>query len=146
MSLILTPHVTAGVAYPAGAVVGGLMAFSHASDASLNMILESMAVSIASAQSSVLKAYLFSGNPVHSTFTDALAPVLNAADAPLLLGAYTFPLGDSGLGAHTIYNFDGMAKQVQLRTRTLYVVLVAVAAVTFTTTADVTFTIASLTI
>ena len=144
MSLTLTPTVTASSAYAAGACVGGLLNFTHDIDSSLEGILESVSISVKSIQTTAFKLYTFSALPSNSTFTDKVVPAINAADVPLVTGVYQFPVADSGLGTMTIYNLDAIAKALQLASRSVYAVLVAVGTPTFASASDVIVTLLTL--
>ena len=142
-SVTVTPTVTAA-AYSTGNEVGGLLTFTSAVGAALGGIVQSIAVTSKSIQTTGLKLYLFSANPSNSTWTDKSTPAINVADLPGLLGSYTLGSADSGLGTMTVWNLDGISKSFRSTTTSLYGVLVAVGTPTFASTSDVSVTVSVL--
>ena len=136
-TVTLNPTVTASSAYSSGNEVGPLLSFSSAFRAANSGVLESIAISVKSTQSNAYKLYVFSANPSNSTWSDKTTPAINAADKGLLLGVYSLANYDNGMGTSTVYNLDGIGKQITSSSTTLYAVLVTTSAVTFASTSDV---------
>jgi len=133
----VTPTITAG-AYTAGWEVGGLMTFTNVVRGTSG-VLQSIWITSKSAQTTPFKLYLFNANPSNSTWTDHAVTTtnINAADVSKLIGVYTLGSFDSGLGVHTIYTLDGIAKDFVLSSGTsLYGVLVCINAFTPASTSD----------
>ena len=75
-----TPAVTAGSAYTAGNIVGGLLRFANCFRAAQPTgLLQSVQIVSKSVQTTGFKLYLFSQQPTHTTWTDRSAPNINAA-------------------------------------------------------------------
>lgn len=134
-----TPTVTATNSYGANYVVGGLQTFTNAFTATGSGIIQSIKINMKKVESSGFTMILFDANPSNTTWTDAAAAAINAADvakvkAVVALNAY------SGLGTHTALYADGLGIAINAGATSLYGVLIANAALTnqFATTDDVT--------
>ena len=139
----VTPTISTS-AYTAGYVLGGVLSFAAAFGALLSGVLQSLHVTSKTVQTTGIKAYVFNANPTASTFNDHAAPSINSADIGKLIGVYTLGSADSGLGTNTVWVLDGIGKAIVSTSTTLYVVLVAVATPTFTSTSDISVTAAVL--
>jgi hypothetical protein len=137
----VTPTVTAGSAYGAGNIVGGLLHFTNCVRAAQPTGLwMSGAITCKSAQTTGLVLHLFSQNPIHSTWTDKSAPNINVADLPYYLGSVlTSP--DSTLGTATLYEPAALFIVVQSASTDLYGILTCVTTPTFGTTSDLSISI-----
>lgn len=141
----VTPAVTAA-AYTSGKVMGGVMTFPNLlAPTTFQGLLESIELKFkASAQTSGFYVAIFSASPT-GTFTDNAAPAINAADTASLLGVYHLTGGLSVLGTHTIFNMDGIAKDIVGASSTLYAVVVTDAAsAALASTSDMTLALAVL--
>jgi hypothetical protein len=123
-----TPVVTSNGAYAAGNEIGGLMTFPVGGAGSGTLL--SVRVTSRSVLTTALKAYIFTTNPSHSTWTDKSATAINAADIASLLAIVTLNAPDSGLGTVTLWNAGAIGEQFVAAN--LYVVLVVVSAATLT--------------
>ncbi len=134
---LVTPPVTAGVAYAVGNVVGGKMAFTGCVDTAGSGLLQSIRLGIRSAQTAGFKLWLFNADPAASTFGDKAAPSIASADVDKLIGVYALPTGDSGLGTHTLYTLDGIGKSFSIvGATTLWGVLTTTGVPTLGTTSN----------
>ena len=135
----VVPTVTASSAYVAGNVVGAAMTFTNMlNSTTYNGILQSITLKFkASLQTGSYALAIFSGSPA-GTYTDKSAPTFNASDNATLLGIYQLNTPMSSLGTHTIYNLDGIGKQIVGSSTSLYAVLIATTAtVAYASTSDV---------
>ena len=125
----VTPTVTANT-YTAGYGVGGVMTFANILPAStFNGVLQSITLKFkASLQTGVFAVAIFTANPSNGTYTDRVAPTFNASDNPGLVGVYQLTTPLSVLGTQTIYNLDGIGKQIVGSSTSLYAVLISVTA------------------
>lgn len=129
-TVVVTPAVTAN-SYTAGFVVGGVLTFVNALPTSLNGILQSIALKFkGSVQTGEYDLVIFSANPASGTYADHGAPTYNAADNAAILGVYPLTANSSPLGTHTVYNLDGIGKQINGASTSLFGVLIAKAATT----------------
>ena len=138
VSVCVTPTVTSANAYGVNYVVGGLLTFSGAFTATGSGILQGVQVNVAKVETSGFTFIPFNSNPSSTTWTDAAAAAINAADVtkvrgPVPLSAY------SGLGTHTAAYASGLGAPLTPGATTLYGVLIANAALTnnFGSTSDV---------
>lgn len=137
--------VTASSAYTANNEVGGLISLKPTFRATgsgvpdSGGIVQSIRLDFKDAQTATFKAYQFSANPSASTWTDKTAPAINAADVFKVKGPITLSTADSGLGTHTVYQADAVARAHVASGATDYWVLVTTGTPTFATTADVQF-------
>ena len=121
-SVEVVPTVTVG-AYTAGFVIGGVMTFANALPASFNGILESITLKFnGTLQTTEFDVALFSALPT-GTFADYGAPAIAATDSANLLGVFPLTAALSPLGTHTIYNLDGIAKQIDGSSTALFAVV-----------------------
>lgn len=126
-SVTVTPTVTVG-AYTAGWVIGGIITFANILPATFNGTLESISLRFkGTVQTVEFDVAIFSGSPT-GTFANAGVPAIAAADTALLLDIFQMTLNLSPLGTHTIYNLDGIGKQINGSTTSLYAVVIAVGA------------------
>ena len=133
-AIVAIPTVTPTSAYASGAVVGGVMTFNNVP---LSGVLETAHIKLGSVQTAEFRLYLFSSAPVASNFSDFAAPAIAAADITKVIGLIDFTTSFSDLGTHTFYELTGIGKAMTSTTGTIYGVLVAKAAVTFTTATDI---------
>lgn len=117
--------------YISGDVLGGVLTFKNILNKStFNGLLESITLRFAaSLQTGSFVVAIFTKMP-SGTFTDNAPAAIAAGDSANLLGVYALPTPISNLGTHTIFNLDGICKQIVGSTADLYVVVVATAAVT----------------
>ena len=120
--------------------MGGLLTFTNAFGALNTGILNSLSITSKTVQTTGLKAYVFNANPSSTTWTDHAAPAINAADVSKLVGVFNLGNPDSGLGTHTVWTLDGIAKSMTAGGTSLYVVLVVTGTPTFTSTTDIVVT------
>jgi hypothetical protein len=119
----VVPTVTAS-SYTAGYVVGGIMTFANALNASLAGILQNMTLTFkGSIQTTEMDVAIFSASPA-GTFADHGAPSIATADSAILLGVYQLTNPQSVLGTHTVYELDGIAKQIVGSSTSLYAVVI----------------------
>lgn len=131
--------VTASSAYAAGNLVGTIVDFGACVGTTGGGVLQSVRLSSKSVQTATFKLYLFSQNPSNGTYTDKSAPGINAADIPFLIDVFTLSIADSGLGTHTIYSLDAIAKAfVTTNGQThLFGLLITTGTPTFASTSDI---------
>lgn len=136
-----TPTINTS-AYVNGYILGGIMTFANVvPSAGYGLTLKSIRISSKSVQTCGIKFYFFNQNPTNSTWTDHAAPAINAADIPFLWGSYTMNPADSGLGTHTIWNFDGIEMNCNVATTNVYAIMVVNGTPTFTSTSDISASI-----
>lgn len=140
-----TLTVTASSAYTANNEVGGLISlvptFRGTGTAAPDPggVVQSIRLDFKDTQTATFKAYEFSSNPSASTWTDKTAPAINAADPFKVLPPITLSTADSGLGTHTVYGSDAVARAHVASSSTDYWVLVTTGTPTFGSTSDVQF-------
>jgi hypothetical protein len=140
----VVPAVTA-VAYAAGAVLGGVLAFPAASRALAGSgIAQLAACSFASGVVPSLDLILFNASPAGGTITNAVALAIATADLPKVLGV--LHLTDAvllGASAPSLMQAPVAALPFKLPagSNTLYGVLVTRTAVTLGSTTDATITL-----
>ncbi len=128
--------VTASSAYTAGNEVGQLLTFTLPAGYTTG-IVQGIQINVKSAQSNAYKLYLFTTQPVNTTWTDKTMPSLAAGDKGTTIGPFNVAAYDNGLGTTTNYNLAGIAMPFSSATQTLYGVLVTTAAVTYSSSSDV---------
>ena len=138
VSVCVTPTVTASNSYGTNYVVGGLLTFANAFTSTGTGILQGVEVDIKKVETSGFTFIPFISNPSNTTWTDAAAANINAADVfavrgPVSLSAY------SGLGTMTSAYSNGLGEPLAPVATTLYGILLANAALTnqFGSTSDV---------
>ena len=139
------PVITASSAYTANNEVGPLITLTPtfrgtgtgAPDA--GGIVQSIRLDFKDAQTTTFKAYEFSSNPSASTWTDKSGPSINAADVFKVLPPITLSVSDSGLGTHTVYGADQLARAHVASGASDYWVLVTTGTPTFGSTTDAQF-------
>jgi hypothetical protein len=137
--------VTANSAYTANNEVGPLIALTPsfrgtgtgAPDA--GGVVQSVRLNFKDAQTSTFKAYQFVSNPSASTWADKTGPAINANDVFKVRGPVTLSTADSGLGTHTNYEQDAIARAHVASGATDYWVLTTTGTPTFGSTTDVQF-------
>ena len=138
----VTPVVTAGLAYGAGNIVGGLLHFQNCFRAAQpTALLQTWGILSKSVQTTAFRLYLFNQNPTHSTWTDKSAPNINAADIPFLIpgaGVFAVSNNDSGLGTVTVYGAGLQFCVIQSASTDLYGILTCTGTPTFASTSDLT--------
>jgi hypothetical protein len=132
-SATVTPTVTTG-AYTAGWVMGGIMNFTNIlppgsiPSGSFNGTLQSISLRFkGTVQTVEFDVAIFTASP-SGTFANAGAPAIAVADTALLLDIFQMTQNLSPLGTHTIYNLDGIGKQINGASSSLYAVVIAVGA------------------
>jgi len=138
VSVCATPTVTASNSYGTNYVVGGLLTFSNAFTSTGTGILQGVEVDIKKVETSGFTFIPFISNPSNTTWTDAAAANINAADVfavrgPVSLSAY------SGLGTMTAAYSNGLGEPLAPAATTLYGILLSNASLTnqFGSTTDV---------
>lgn len=137
--------VTASSAYTANNEVGPLIAlvpsFRGTGTAAPDPggIVQSVRLNFKDAQTATFKAYQFIANPSATTWTDKTAPSINAADVFKVRPPLTLSTADSGLGTHTTYGQDAIARGHVAAGSTDYWVLTTTGTPTFGSTTDVQF-------
>ena len=140
--ICVTPTVTASNAYVTNYVVGGLLTFSGVAPPSGNIVLQSASIDIKDTETSGFTLTLFRANPSNTTWTDASAAAINAADKPSVAATIAGLSAQSVLGsAFTNLTQSGIGQPISLgpAVTTLYGVLTSNAALTnnFAGTSDV---------
>ena len=121
-SVEVVPTVTAG-AYIAGKQIGNIMTFANILPASFNGVLESLTLKFkGTLQTTEFDVALFRVSPA-GTFTDNATPAIATTDTALLIGVYPMTANQSPLGTHTVYNLDGIARQVVGSSTSLFAVV-----------------------
>ena len=138
VSVCVTPTVTASNSYGTNYVVGGLLTFANAFTSTGTGILQGVEVDIKKVETSGFTFIPFISNPSNTTWTDAAAANINAADVfavrgPVSLSAY------SGLGTMTAAYSNGLGEPMAPAATTLYGILLSNASLTnqFGSTTDV---------
>jgi len=133
--------VTAGSQYSANNEVGPLLALQFGRLGSgvpaESGIAQSFTLTSTSVQTAEFDVSLFISKPT-TTFTDKTAPAILAADVPLVRGPIKLTANFSGLGTHTVYTLDQIAKAIKLPPGTgqIWAVITTTGTPTFTTTTD----------
>ena len=138
----LTPVVTSGSAYAANAEVGPLLAFPLAYNNLTTGIVETVSIASKSAQSNAYTLCLFYSQPTNTTWGDFTTPVLAAADNAKLAGCQSISAYSNQLA--TSYVVPALNWLVPSATTTVYGALFTQAAVTYSSTSDLTITLATL--
>jgi hypothetical protein len=135
-----TPTLTSSNAYSANVCFGSgtgtagqaaLFTITNAFRAADSGVLESISITTNSVQTSGFKVYILTAAPATSFCLDKAAPATtSSADEKLVQGVYTLTANDSTLGTMTLWNLDGIGKQITSSTTSLYVYLVNTAAIT----------------
>ena len=138
----VTPTVTASNAYGTNYVVGGLLTFNNVASSTGNFVLESATVTIKDVESSGFTLSIFRANPSNTTWTDAAAAAINAADKFSVAATFAGFNTQSVLGAaFTNLSQAGLGQPVSLGSSvtTVYGILTSNAALTnnFAGTGDV---------
>ncbi len=137
-----TVTVSTSPAYSINDVVGGLITFASTVGTAGSGVLQSMRLNMKSIQTAAFDLYIFNANPTASTFTDNAGANINVADFDKVIGVFSFSTNKSGLGTHTNYNLDGVAKAFSIPSgTTLYGVIITLGTPTFASTSDVSATI-----
>ena len=137
----LTPVVTSGSAYAANAEVGPLLAFPLAYNNLTTGIVETVSIAVKSAQSNAYTLCLFYSQPTNTTWGDFTTPVLAAADNAKLAGCQSISAYSNQLATSYVWPGPWL---VPSATTTLYGALFTQSAVTFSSTSDLTITLATL--
>ena len=135
--------VTASSAYTANNEVGPLLALQFARTSpgtpASSGILQSVTLTSKSVQTAEFDISLFVAKPTASTWTDKTGPAIAAADIPLVRYPVKLTNAFSGLGTHTVYNQDQIARAVELQPSAsglIYAIITTTGTPTFTTTTD----------
>lgn len=131
-------------AYTTGNVVGGLISLvptfrgtgSGAPDA--GGITQSVRINLKDVQTATFKAYEFTSLPT-TTFTDNGTASLSTADKLKVLGPIALSSPDSGLGTHTVYQTDAIARAHVASGATDYWVVVVTGTPTFASASNFQF-------
>ena len=102
-------------------------------------IVQSIRLNFKDAQTATFKAYQFSANPSASTWADKTGPAINAADVFKVRPPITLSVADSGLGTHTVYGLDQIARVHVASGSTDYWILTTTGTPTFGSTTDAQF-------
>ena len=135
-----SPTLTSSNAYSANVCFGSgtgtaggaaLFTITSAFRAADSGVLESISITTNSVQTNGFKVYILTAAPATSFCNDKAAPATtSSADEKLVQGVYNLTANDSTLGTMTVWNLDGIGKQITSSTTSLYVYLVNTAAVT----------------
>lgn len=125
--LLQTPTVTSNGVYASGRVIGGKMTFTRAANGGTLM---SATVTSKSILTTTLKLLIFTTNPTNSTWTNNVAPAINAADVPFLLTSIPLNAPDSSAGGLTVWSTGGLG--LQFSASNLYGILINTSAATLT--------------
>ena len=138
VSICVTPTVTTSNAYGTNYVVGGLLTFANAFTSTGSGMLQGVTVNMKKVESIGFTFIPFSGNPSNSTWTDANAAAINAADVFAVRPPVPLSL-NSQLGTHTTASAAGLGQPLAPGATTLYGVLIVSAALTnqFSAASDV---------
>jgi hypothetical protein len=134
---VVTPVVTSNGVYASGNEIGGLMTFP-VGGAGTGGELKHLRVTSRSILTTALNAFVFTTNPTSTTWANNAAPAINPADIPSLLCGVPLSAPYNDLGAMTIWWAGNLG--MKFLAANLYVVLLAAAATTLTSTtaADIT--------
>lgn len=134
-----TPTVTASNAYGTNYVVGGLLTFPYAFPPSGGGAIQSVFVQVKKVENMGFTFTPFVSNPSNTTWTDASASAINAADVAAVRGAISLA-GSSVLGTHTTASAVQIGQTVNVGGTTLYGVLTTNGSLTnnFGSTSDLT--------
>lgn len=141
-SVTVTPTVTTANAYGTNFVIGGLMTFANIFTAKGSGIIQSITVNCRRVENMGFTAFLFSGNPNATTWTDAAVANINASDVNKARGPITLA-NSNALGTMTVASAYGLGLAMAPGVTDLYLVLLANAALTnnFTSTSDISVTV-----
>lgn len=122
----VVPTVNSTATYANVNIMGGIMTFSNILPlVTFNGILESLTLKFKNTvQTGQYQVALFTASPT-GTFNDKAVAAIANTDAALLTGIFTLSNALSSLGTHTIYNLDGIGKQIVGSSNSLYAVVVA---------------------
>jgi len=123
--------VTLSSAYTANNEVGGLVTVPIPATAP-GQILQSIRMDFKDAQTAEFDVWQFSANPSNSTWTDKTGPAINAADVFKVLPPFKLTNNASGLGTHTVYGQDAIARSLARTTASDYFVVTTTGTPTFT--------------
>lgn len=141
--------VTASSAYTAGNEVGPLLTLQFARPQGAprpSGIMQSVTLTSKSIQTVEFDVTFFISQPA-TTFTDKTAPSIAAADVSLVRYPIKLTNNFSGLGTHTVYNQDQIARAVKLPgtgTGQIFAVITTPGTPTFTSTTDLQLCISPL--
>ena len=142
IAVTVTPTVTSANAYGTNYVVGGLLTFANAFTSTGSGILQQVTVTCKKVETVAFTFVPFNANPSNTTWTDAAAAAINAADvaavrAPISLTNY------SGLGTMTVISATGIGEAMSVGSTSLYGVLIVSGTLTnnFGSTSDITVTV-----
>jgi hypothetical protein len=132
--------VTASSAYSANNEVGPLLALQFARlppGPAQSGILQSVTLTSKSVQTAEFDVSFFISLPT-TTFTDKTTPAIATADVSLVRYPVKLTNNFSGLGTHTVYNQDQIARAVRLPPGggTIWALITTPGTPTFTTTSD----------
>jgi hypothetical protein len=130
------PTVTAGSAYGAGNVVGGLLTFPSAVLSAQTANLQSVRLSMKSVQTAEFDVTFLSGLPV-TTFTDKTAPALAVGDFAIVQPTIKLTIPFSGLGTHTVYGADNINRGIKAAQSSFYAVITTPGTPTFVSASDI---------
>lgn len=140
-----TPTITASSAYTSGNSVGGLITLSPAFLEAGTGVLQSVRITFNDAQTAEFDVYEFSGNPTATIWTDKATPSIAGGDKLLVKPVIKLTNNASGLGTHTVYGVDQIARAVSMPqslgfgTQADYFVVIAIGTPTFGTATDMQF-------
>jgi len=143
--VLVTPTVTTANAYGANYVVGGLLTFANAFTSKGSGIVQSVTVTCKRVETMGFTLFLFNSNPSNTTWTDAAAAAINAADVSAVRGPIS--LGNSNaLGTMTVAGAYGLGMAMAPGTTSLYGILLSNATLTnnFTGTSDISVAVTTL--
>lgn len=144
VSVTVIPTVTASNAYGTNFVVGGLLTFANAFTSTGSGILQSVVVTMKKAETSGFTFFVFNSNPSNTTWTDAQAAAINAADVAKVLPPIALSANSQLASTNfTVLSATGIGEALAPGATMLYGVLISNAALTnqFASTSDVTATV-----
>lgn len=136
------PPLTQSSAYTAGNLVGGLITLLKTMVTSRHPgagVLQSISLNFKDAQTAEFDVYGFRANPSSSTWTDKATPSINAADVFKVRPPIKLTTAASGLGTHTSYGTDAVARAALNGSTTDYFAIVTTGTPTFASTTDAQF-------
>lgn len=134
--------LTASSAYTSGNLVGGLITLLKTMVTVRHPgagVLQSIRLNFKDAQTAEFDVYGFSANPSATTFTDKATPSIAAADVFKVRPPIKLTTATSGLGTHTSYGTDAIARAALNGSTTDYFAIVAIGTPTFGATTGAQF-------
>lgn len=125
--ITVTPTVTAG-AYTAGQPLGGVLTFANALPGSLVGMLQSITLRFKATTQVVSFNFTMFSATLAGTYADHANITYNSGDMALMMGSWTLSIPANPLGTNTIYNLDGIGKQLVGSSTSLFGIVTPVTA------------------